>query len=148
IVAEIDHQPLQIFAAQLLDRFLHQLAGRLLETGDAQVADARREQESAIHAGRIHQLRSEGQAEQTHVSRTADVELRLPLARSAQQLHQLLEFEPRQDVAIDRQDLITRSETSLGAGSSLRGLKYNHAARQHTHDGAESLALALLHLLE
>ena len=51
IVAQIQHQPLQLLAAQLLDGILQLLGGLRIEAVHADVSDARLQQKRAIHAG-------------------------------------------------------------------------------------------------
>ena len=114
----------------------------------AHVADIGRQQEGAIDAGRIHQLRLQRESQNAGVARTAHVKLRVLLARDGQKLDELVEFQPRQLISVDGQNLVAGGEAGLGGGRSLHRLQHDHAAGKHADDAAEALALALLHLLQ
>ena len=78
----------------------------------------------------------------------AHIKLRFLLSRFGEKLHQLFEFQARQLVSIDRENLIAGGEARLRRRRSLHGLQNDHAAGQHADDASEAFALALLHLLE
>ena len=59
IIAQIEHQALQIAPAQLLDAVVNLPRRPLFEGGDADVSDAGLQFENALHAGRFHVLGSQ-----------------------------------------------------------------------------------------
>ncbi len=70
------------------------------------------------------------------------------LAGFAEKPDNLIELQARQHDLIHRHNFIARLQPRLRGRRSRHGLQNDHAPGQHGDDGAESLALGILHLLE
>ena len=86
--------------------------------------------------------------ERPRVARPAHDQLRAMLMALAQEPHDLIELQPRQRHIVHRHDLIARLQPGFGRRRSRQRLQNDDAPGQHRHDGAEALALGILHLLE
>lgn len=79
---------------------------------------------------------------------TADFKLRLLLARFGKQLGDLLHFQAADNVAIDADDIVARSQPGLLRRSPRGGLENDHAAREQRYNAAETLLRGCFHLLD
>ncbi len=70
------------------------------------------------------------------------------LPRLGQQSDQLFEHQAGQINIIDGDDLVSRRKPRLCGRRTLQSLQHHDASRQHINDTAETLLLAVLHLLQ
>ena len=78
----------------------------------------------------------------------ADVEHGFLLPGFAEYLRELLDIQIADRDGVDADNLVAGGQAGLRGGRAFERLQHDHAARQQADDGAESFALARLHLLE